>query len=196
MASKHLHQTILDMHSSIGNYFQFLINMELLCVVDLKLAMLWSMPHIEAWITWTDEQVSRSTKCNKAIHLVKLLKWLHTHHTIMHNSVNHQAICLVKRKLHYFAECGKHQYKCLLVAALNKEGLIKLGSALASTKQPVFIMWLLQKLDSAGDNFIPSEAEQAPKTNNNEQWSDPSFTPCCLQGKVAANTGHNEMVCP
>jgi hypothetical protein len=196
MASKHLCQTILDMCSLIGNYFQFLIEVELLCVVDLELAMLWSVLCIEVWIVWMDEWVSGLTKCNKAIHLVKLLKWLCTHHTIVCDLVDHQAICLVKRKLCYFAECGKCQYKCLLAVVLNEEGLIELGGVLVSTEWPVFIMWLLQKLDSAGDNFIPSEAEQAPKTNNNEQWSDPSFTPCCLQGKVAANTGHNEMVCP
>jgi hypothetical protein len=53
-----------------------MMDMEVLKTTDLSIKQMWSIPCVHAWILWTNAWVSGSTKCNKALHIIKVLQWL------------------------------------------------------------------------------------------------------------------------
>ncbi len=72
----HIYQTVHDWKSTLGNFYQFVMDMEVLKTTDLSIEQLWSVPHVHAWILWSNARVSGSTKHNKALHIIKVLQWL------------------------------------------------------------------------------------------------------------------------
>lgn len=154
VASQHIYQTAHDWKSTLGNYYHFVLDMEALEIADLGIEHMWSVPCVHVWILWTDAQVTGSTKCNKALHLIKVLQWLADNSPAALGKAAQAGIKRSLKKLRQFSKDSKQQYLHAMGKVMDKERLIKCGAALHHSKQPAFILWLLQCINKCADFFL------------------------------------------
>jgi hypothetical protein len=83
IAHQHLLHTVHNCVSTISNYYKFI---QLLDNSQIMLKQLWSMVQVKGWISWTNQHVTRSTKHNKALHLIHLLVWVSLEHLPAHST--------------------------------------------------------------------------------------------------------------
>ncbi|ELR23710.1 uncharacterized protein ACA1_073540 [Acanthamoeba castellanii str. Neff] len=121
--------------------------MEALLVGKLNITFLWSYPHVHGWITWINKWVAGSTKRNKALHLISLLKWLDSESiTPASSGMPHTAS----------QAFGKQKYNQSMTKAMNNNELVAAGNALHTNKQPTFILWLLDHVEHCSAPFQKS----------------------------------------
>jgi hypothetical protein len=159
VAHLHVYQIAHDFKSSLGNYFKFIQDMEVLDDNELKLEHLWSKPQLNGWIHWTKARVSGSTQCNKALHMIHVVMWLADKAIKASPNPVQKAIGSCLQILRQFSEVGKRQYLCSIGKALNEEALIKAGATLHPEERPVFILWLLDRIEAFVEPFKPTSQE-------------------------------------
>ena len=156
VAHRHVLQKVRDFRSTLGHYYRFVQDMEVLPMAELDIAHLWSLPRVLGWIRFLGQRGSGSTKRNKALRLIKVLKWVQYEYppVAMHPTQQLQVnLCLTH--LRAFSEKGKKQYKRSLGKALNEEALIETGACLHPDERPVFILWLLDRIETTSQPFQP-----------------------------------------
>ena len=150
----HIYQTAHDWKSTLGNFYQFMMDMEALKTTNLSIKQMWSVPHIHAWILWTNMQVSSSMKHNKALHIIKVLQWLVDDCMVALGKAVQESLKRSLKKLHQFSEDGKQQYLRAIGKVMDEEKLIECGLVLHELEQPVFILWLLQRINKCANFFL------------------------------------------
>ena len=168
VASRHIYQTAHDWKSTLGNFYRFVMDMEALETTDLSIEQMWSVPRIHAWILWTDARVSGLTKCNKALHIIKVLQWLVDDCVAALGKAAQESLKRSLKKLHRFSEDGKQQYLRAVGKAMDEEKLIECGSALHESEQPAFILWLLQCINKCADFFLATDDNSKPAPDVDE----------------------------
>jgi hypothetical protein len=92
-------------------------------------------------------------KRNKALHLIRTLLWLASEAAEAASEQAQAAIGHCLRRLHAMSEAGKKQYLRSVGKAMNKDNLITIGSALHSSERPVYILWLLDRIEHYSSLF-------------------------------------------
>jgi hypothetical protein len=112
--------------------------------------------------------VSGLTKCNKALHIIKVLQWLADDCMVASGKAAQESLKRSLKKLHQFSEDGKQQYLHAIGKAMDKDKLIECGLALHKSEQPVFILWLLQHINKCANFFLATDDDSKPAPDVDE----------------------------